>query len=126
LNNGARLMIVEDSIDYQILLKRLFQKEGFEVSAAVHGGDALAKLKGDQPLPNLILLDLMMPVMDGFEFRQKQLDDERLAAIPVILMTAHGNLETDPARLGIEHYLRKPVEKNQLLTLVKSILERDD
>ena len=122
MSSARRLLIVEDSPDYRILLERLFKREGFEVLTAGHGGEALDQLFQTPIKPNLILLDLMMPVMDGFEFRNRQLRDEKIADIPVILLTAHGNLESDPERLGIEHCLRKPVEKNQLVSLVKSIL----
>jgi CheY-like chemotaxis protein len=122
MNNPVRVMIVEDSTDYRNLLGRLIRKEGYEVSMAGHGGEALDQLETESVLPSLILLDLMMPFMDGFEFRERQLQNPRTANIPVILLTAHGNLEADPVRLRIQHWLRKPVEKAQLVSLVKSVL----
>lgn len=122
LGSPTRVLIVEDSLDYRTLLGRLFKREGFDVVVAGHGGEAMTLLETESTLPHLILLDLMMPVMDGYEFRQRQLREPRLAHIPVILLTAHGNLETDPARFGITHFLRKPVEKNHLISVVRSVL----
>lgn len=115
---AKRLLIVEDSADYRALLTKLFKKNGYVVDCASNGQEALAHLAGDTPLPNLILLDLMMPVMDGFEFREKQNQESRLAKIPTILMTAHGDLQSARDRLGLLDYVRKPVEMADLLSLV--------
>lgn len=113
-----RLMIIEDSADYRALLTKLFSRHGYIVECASNGKEALSQLTDSVQLPNLILLDLMMPIMDGFEFREKQIQESRFSKIPTILMTAHGDLKTAKEKLGAIEYVRKPVEMTELLALV--------
>jgi CheY-like chemotaxis protein len=70
-------------------------------------------------LPSVILLDLMMPVMDGWQFRTEQLRDPALAAIPVILISADGTVREKAAALSAAAFLRKPIDVEQLLALVR-------
>lgn len=109
-----KLLIVEDSIEIQVLLKRLLESEGFDVVCASHGKQAIDILEHDT-LPNLILLDLMMPVMDGFEFRDRQLKDPRFKEIPVIIMTADGSAQAKKERISANDFLKKPLDVDQLL-----------
>lgn len=115
-----RLLIIEDDSDIQILLKQLFEIEGYDLELANNGRDGFLKLQTSSVLPDLILLDLMMPVMDGYEFRSKQRSDERLAGIPVVVMTARGAPNhLDKATLAASDYLKKPVELDDLLSVVQ-------
>lgn len=113
-----RILVVEDSVDFQLLLKTLFMSEGYEVGYASNGKEALGLLRSLADLPDLILLDLMMPVMDGVEFRKQQLLDPRLAAIPIVLMTAHGDAQLSQ-NIGAKGYLRKPMDLDALLEAIK-------
>ncbi len=88
VHQKKHILIIEDSTDLQALMGRLFKSEGYTVSQALNGREALDFLKSTTELPSLILLDIMMPVMDGFEFRNEQRKDSRLASIPVVVMTA--------------------------------------
>ena len=117
--SGKRLLVVEDSLDFQLLLRQLFESEGYQVEYASNGEEALKKLQAQADLPHLILLDLMMPVMDGFEFRKQQEQDPRLAVIPVVLMTAHGDAQTSKMRIGAKDYIRKPADLDKLLSVVR-------
>lgn len=119
LKQTMKLLVVEDSPDLQLLLQHLFNSEGYEVESAFNGEEALRLLQSQQNLPNLILLDLMMPVMDGFEFREKQQNDPRLAHIPVVLMTAHGDEMTSQARIRPKEFIRKPADMDALLESVR-------
>ncbi|MGE3683918.1 MAG: response regulator [Bdellovibrionales bacterium] len=119
--NRKRLLVVEDSVDFQDLLKQLFESEGYHVVYASNGEEALKKLRSDSDadLPGLILLDLMMPVMDGFEFRDKQLLDPRLAGIPVVIMTAHADLKAAGIKAGVKDLFRKTSDLPALLEIVR-------
>lgn len=122
MTESARLLIVEDSADYRALLTKLFSRQGFKVDCAVNGEAALRHLEATPELPNLILLDLMMPVMDGFEFRERQIQEARFAQIPTILMTAHGDLVAAKEKLGAIELVRKPVEMDDLLSIVNKAI----
>ncbi len=71
--------------------------------------------------PNAILLDIMMPVMDGITFRDEQRKDPRLADIPVVVMTADSHPESKAARLQVQDFIRKPVDVPQLLAIIERV-----
>ena len=112
------ILIVDDDKDIRETLRELVEQEGFGALAAEHGEHALSVLRGAGELPCVILLDLMMPVMDGFAFREAQLADPVLAGIPVVVMTADGNLEDKRRRIGCEHALEKPMAVQELLDVI--------
>ncbi len=89
-------------------MAELLGLEGFQVSCASNGREGLELLESSPELPGLILLDLMMPEMDGYEFREAQLRDPRLAGIPVLIMTAGSDIELKAQSLGVHGYLQKP------------------
>jgi CheY-like chemotaxis protein len=103
-----RILIVEDAEDIRASLVELLRDEGYEVLTACNGEDALGLLGASPELPALILLDLMMPVMDGYAFRAAQLRDPKLARIPVVLMSAGGDMQAKVSELGAKGYMRKP------------------
>jgi CheY-like chemotaxis protein len=111
----ATVMIVEDNEDMRDMMALALKLVGIVVTTASNGREALAIMQ-NQPPPCLILLDLMMPVMDGWELRAALSQDPRLAAVPVIVVSA---LTREPARdLGAAHYLAKPVDLDKLVELV--------
>lgn len=114
-----RILVIEDAADIQFLLKQLFELEGYDVLGALNGQEALDLLHSSSELPNLILLDLMMPVMDGYQFRRKQEVDPRLAHIPVVVITADGDAPAKMMKVGAKDYVKKPVEIDHLLDVVK-------
>src|SRR6266508_5826940 len=83
----ARILIVEDDPAVRAALSELLRERGYEVACATDGKDALAQL-GTRPAPSLILLDLAMPVMDGWSFRAEQRRDPKLAGIPTVVLSA--------------------------------------
>ena len=110
----AKILVVEDDDDTRAMFATLLQMQGYAVRAARNGLEALRALDADRPCA--ILLDLMMPVMDGFEFRQKQLErPEPVASIPVICVSA---IAKQAESLGIP-CLTKPVDLGELLELVR-------
>lgn len=117
MSSKPYIMVVEDSEDIRELLGVLYQSQGYEVLLASDGRDALTQLKNQADLPALILLDLMMPGMDGFEFKVEQDKDQRLAPIPVVIMTADANAKEKSQKIGARGYVRKPVELDTLLAV---------
>ncbi len=116
---GASLLIVEDDPDGRAALERLLRFAGYVVTSCANGGEALAQLRGGMKLPDLILLDLMMPVMDGTAFRAEQKRDLVLAAIPVVAVSAQGDLR---ATVDADAYLHKPLEFDSLVATIDRML----
>jgi CheY-like chemotaxis protein len=94
--------------------------EGFRVLTAANGREALATIHRD--LPSLLLVDLIMPVMDGVEFRRAQRQRRAIADIPFVVFTAAGHGSVVAAQLGAEGFLEKPVDTEQLLALIRHML----
>ena len=111
------VLIVEDDEDLREMMAQMLTLEGFETVAVANGREALEYLhEGEKP--DVILLDLMMPVMDGWEFRRQQQADPSLAPVPVIVLSA-----LDQARasnLKAEAFLKKPLDFDRLLSLVRA------
>lgn len=111
------ILLVEDDLDVRDALARVLRDEGYCVRAAGNGLQALEALRCS-PDVQLILLDLMMPVMDGWAFRAAQRADPGIACIPVIVLSAHvGTVERD-GKLQPAAFLRKPVQLGALLETV--------
>ena len=109
------VMVVDDDDDIRETLRGLLEDEGYQVAAHATGPGALGALKAGEA-PEVILLDLMMPVMDGAEFRRAQLADPALAPIPVILITAAG---LEPIkRSDYSDVLRKPLKIDRVLAVI--------
>ncbi|MFN2634193.1 MAG: response regulator [Thermoanaerobaculia bacterium] len=113
----GRLLLVEDDADLRQSLSDLLRDAGFEVAVAENGLVALTYLE-DSPPPCLVLLDLMMPVMNGWEFREAQTRNHKLSDIPVVILTADGRAELKAESLGAAGYLRKPIEVARLLGML--------
>ena len=114
-----RVLIVEDDDDIRETLIEVLEDNGFEPSSAANGAEALDLLRSASPFPNVILLDMMMPVLDGWGFRSAQLADPRLSDIPVIVLTAHASIEETARTLGATGFLRKPVRLDPLLDTIR-------
>ena len=112
---AARVLVVEDDADLRKGICTLLEDAGFQSWPAENGEVALARARAERPC--VILLDLMMPIMNGWEFRSEQLRDPSLSSIPVVIMTADGRA-ADKARTLHADYLRKPIHLDALLELV--------
>jgi CheY-like chemotaxis protein len=109
-------MVVEDNDDTRDSLCALLEAAGFKVACATNGLDALRKLEaGEQPC--LILLDLHMPEMDGFEFRGVQVRDPRWVHIPVVVYSGHYDVAGVANRLAVPHHLQKPLDLDAIVDL---------
>jgi signal transduction histidine kinase len=121
---SKRILVVEDDPPIQGALAVLLGDEGYEVSVAGDGEEALDRMEADDTLPDLILLDLRMPVMDGWEFRTAQRRDSRLATIPVVAISADGSSRA--AAISAQAFLRKPVDADELLATIERVLSEDE
>jgi CheY-like chemotaxis protein len=111
------VLIVEDDADIRSFMQFLLDSSGYNTVAAGNGREALEAMRGKRPC--MVLLDLMMPVMDGFEFRARQLRDPSLATVPVLCLTAMPDIPSLEARLSAP-CLHKPVSVDRLLTEVEA------
>ena len=116
------VLVVEDDDDLREVVTQTLERNGFRVVGARDGQDALDRLECERG-PCLILLDLMMPRMSGWEFRRRQLADPRFAELPVVVMTATATL--DEAAIHADDILRKPLSFASLLTAVKRCAPHD-
>ena len=110
------LLIVDGERDIRETLQELLEGEGYEVATARNGDEGLARAR--ELRPSMILLDLFMPVMDGAEFRRRQLDDDALAEIPVVLVSAAVGVEERIAALKVAAHLEKPLDIHVLFETV--------
>ncbi|MDB5943135.1 MAG: putative histidine kinase, CheA [Ramlibacter sp.] len=113
------VLVVDDSITVRRVTQRLLAREGYRVALAADGLQALAKLA--EELPAVVLSDIEMPRMDGFDLARNIRGDERLAKLPIIMITSRiAEKHREHARaLGVDHYLGKPYSEEELLSLVK-------
>ena len=112
-----KLLLVEDDEELRRSLCDLLQDAGFDVECAENGRVALTFLEDSAP-PCLVLLDLMMPVMNGWEFRDAQSRNEKISDIPVVILTADGRADLKAETLGAAGYLRKPIQVDRLLGIL--------
>jgi CheY-like chemotaxis protein len=112
------ILLVEDDEATRTAMALALELQGYTVTAVANGQEALDQLRA-AGRPCLILLDLMMPVMDGWQFRRAQAQDPALAGIPVVVVSADGSVPQKAAALGAAGFLQKPVEVDDLLVTVQ-------
>jgi phosphate regulon transcriptional regulator PhoB len=121
---ASRVLVVEDEPDIGDLLAFHLQREGFQVARATTGPEALRQLRAAPP--DLVILDLMLPEMDGLEVCRRLRADPATAALPVIMLTAKGD-EVDRVvglEMGADDYVVKPFSPKEMLARVRAVLRR--
>ncbi len=113
------ILLVEDDQDIRETIIELLEAEGYGAAGVADGVAALEFLRAADPKPRCILLDLMMPRMNGAQFRKVQLRDPALADIPVVLLSADANLCESSAQLGAAGWLEKPLRLDALLEVAE-------
>jgi CheY-like chemotaxis protein len=111
----ATILVVDDDDDLRESLCESLADEGYDVVGVAHGGEALEYLRRAPP-PRMILLDLMMPVMNGWQFRAAQQSDPAIADIPVVVLTAETN--SLRGKLDVDELIPKPISLDRLLSVV--------
>jgi CheY-like chemotaxis protein len=115
--NGT-VLIVEDDRDVLESMAEVLEDCDYQVLRAVHGAEALERLRHAPERPCVILLDIMMPVMDAWQFRAVQASDPDLARIPVIILSAHAKMQQAAIDMHADGALAKPVRLDVLLEAV--------
>jgi CheY-like chemotaxis protein len=116
---SATILVVEDEHSIRELLVELLEDEGYDVASAKNGREALTYLQQSSQLPRLILLDLNMPVMSGWEFRDKQQTDSTLRQIPVVVVSASTTIAQQRSTIHADGYVPKPIEYDTLINTVE-------
>src|SRR5689334_11025174 len=111
--SGVHILVVEDDGAINEMLAQIFEEEGYTVVAVDNGRAAIAYLRAN-PAPCMILLDVMMPVMNGFQFLGEQQSDPQLAAIPVVVLTADVRAAERARSLAVANVLNKPIRFDDL------------
>lgn len=120
------ILVVDDEQDLLDLIEYNLKKEGYNVLKAENGQEGIAVAKEHKP--NLVLLDIMMPKMDGIEACEKMRSDEELKHIPIIFLTARSDEKTEVEGLdkGADDFITKPISTTKLLSRINAVLRRFD
>ncbi len=119
MSHAHNILVVEDDEDIRESLVDLLHDHGYDAIGARDGRDALDTLSHAETLPCLIVLDLMMPVMDGKAFRDEQLRDPTLSKIPVLVISAYHDAEARARTLDTQMAMKKPLDLDRFLDLVQ-------
>ncbi len=120
---SKKILVVDDERDIVDLIRYNLTREGYDVLAAFNGEDALARTRS---LPDLVILDVMMPGLDGFEVCKRMKAEQATSHIPVVFLTASSS-EVDEVlglELGADDYIQKPISPRKLVARVKAVLRR--
>ncbi len=116
--SSRHILVVDDLVDNILLLQTVLEVEGYEVETADSGSLALIKIAASPP--SLVLLDIMMPGVNGYEVTQWIRQNQQLPFIPILLVTAHGEINaSEGLALGANDFIRKPIDLEELLAKVK-------
>jgi DNA-binding response OmpR family regulator len=122
----ARILIVDDEPNIVISLEYLMKREGWETSVAADGEAALDALEKGKPPPDLVVLDVMLPKLNGFEVCRRIRAEPRWRTLQILMLTAKGR-ETEVAKglgLGADAYVTKPFSTRDLVTQIRQMLQR--
>jgi CheY-like chemotaxis protein len=115
---AGTVLLVEDDDDVRSAVSELLRIQGYTVAEAANGREALDVLRSDGFRPCIILLDIMMPVMNGIEFRAEQLRDPALADMPVVVISADSQVKAKAASVRAVEYMQKPLQFDVLLGIL--------
>jgi CheY-like chemotaxis protein len=118
------ILLIEDDRDICAAVVEVLADEGFETVTVANGVEGLKRLRSSHPRPFLIVLDLMLPIMDAWEFRAAQKSDATMADIPVVIFSANPKIAQHADELGAEAIIRKPPNLEELLEIVTRFADR--
>jgi CheY-like chemotaxis protein len=120
-SQAKRILVVDDIEDNLFLLQAILADEGYEVDIAKNGKSALAQIEAS--IPDLVLMDAMMPGMDGYEATRRIRQNKKLPFIPILLITAYENANVPQGlELGANDFIRKPIDFDELMARIKAVL----
>ena len=111
------ILLVEDDVPIREVIAAILEDEGYEIATAANGQEALDYLQSTDTLPKLILLDLNMPVMTGWEFRKHQQQDPVLNGVPIVVVSAIASMDAQVHVWG--EFITKPIDYNRLISIVQ-------
>ncbi|MBU3946620.1 MAG: response regulator [Proteobacteria bacterium] len=127
MNGKKRILVVDDEPDFSMIVKKNLEKEGFDVELAYDGAEGLAKVKSNPP--DAIVLDVMMPEMDGYQVCSQLKKDKQYSDIPIVLLTAVASHVTstryshyDGMNMEADDYMPKPASAEQITESIKRLL----
>ena len=122
---GQTVMVVEDFEDNRFMMRRLLEMSGYQVLEAINGEEAVEIAARE--LPNLILMDLSLPLLDGLAATRRIRQNEELRDVPIIAVSAHdtADFHADALAAGCNDYVTKPIDFEQLETLLSRLLPKD-
>ena len=122
MDKKPKILVIDDDVDLVVVMKGTLESKLFEVIVAYNGQEGLEKAKAEKP--DLIILDIMMPVMDGFNFAEQLSKDPSLTSIPVLALTSFSESLGQPFPFQVSEYLTKPIKPKDLIAKVQSHLEK--
>jgi two-component system, OmpR family, alkaline phosphatase synthesis response regulator PhoP len=122
MKQKPRILVVDDDVDLVAVIKGTLESKAYEVITAHNGKDGLEKAKNEKP--DLILLDIMMPVMDGFNFAEQFGKDPSLKKIPVLALTSFSDSLGQPFPFEVSEFLKKPLKPKELIAKVEEHLKK--
>lgn len=118
---AKRILVVDDVEDNLFLLKSILTEEGYDVDTAPNGKLALSKIEASPP--DLVLMDAMMPGIDGYEVTRRIRKNKKLPFIPILMITAHIEANVPKGlELGANDFIRKPIDYDELMARIKAFL----
>lgn len=124
MNKKHRILVVDDDVDISQAISRALKAKGYDVVVAYNGEEGLKKAREEKP--DLMLLDIMMPVMDGFTVAQLLNKDKVLSKIPVLALTSFSESLGQPFEFKVSEYIRKPIRSKDLIAIVEKHLKVSD
>ncbi len=122
MKRKPKILIIDDDVDLVQVMKGALESKLFEVSVAYNGKDGLEKAKSEKP--DIVILDLMMPVMDGWAFAELYNKDPVLAKTPVLALTSFSESLGQPFPFQVSEYIQKPLKPRDLIAKVEEHLKR--
>jgi two-component system, OmpR family, alkaline phosphatase synthesis response regulator PhoP len=122
MKERPKILVVDDDVDLVAVMKGTLESKPYEVIVAYNGKEGLEKAKKEKP--DLILLDIMMPVMDGFNFAEQFGKEPSLSKIPVLALTSFSESLGQPFPFQVAEYLRKPLKPKELIAKVEEHLKK--
>jgi DNA-binding response OmpR family regulator len=119
MNSKKKILIVEDEPDLVLMVKARLESEGYEVYSALDGIEGIKKARAIRP--DVILVDIMMPKLDGYSMVHRLKEDDMTTGIPIIVMTIKETMKELFKKIGVNHYFTKPVNMKDLLSAIRNI-----
>ena len=119
MNSEQYVLLVEDDLDISESIQTILEEEKYKVECTFNGKEALEYLATAEVPPSLILLDIMMPYMNGYEFREAQLKNPKIADIPTVILSA-GTEQQDIDKLHFTQFIKKPLDLDTLIDVLKN------